>query len=124
MYCERCGKPIDEALNYCNNCGIQLRRENPPTKSATNVMIAATAFTTVLGLIVLAVLMVLLLERSRFPEPVFGFAALFLIVLCAISFMMMRQVSKLVDADLRARDLPQRTNVPAVQLPPKSTSQL
>jgi len=125
MYCERCGKLVDEGLNYCNNCGAQLRRENPPARSVTGVMIGATALTTIFGFIVLAWLMVTLLERSRFPEPVFIFGGVFLIVLSFICLMMMRQVSKLIDADLRSREFPQRTSPPpAVQLPPRSTSQL
>ena len=125
MYCERCGKPIDEGLNYCNNCGAQLRRDTPPPRLMTGVMIAATALTTIVGLIILAALMVTLLERAPLPEPVFVFGSIFLFVLCAICFMMMRQVSKLIDADLRARDFPQRSNQPpVVQLPPRSTSQL
>ena len=125
MYCERCGKTIDEGLNYCNNCGAQLRRESPPSRSLAGLMIAATACTTIFGLIVLAWLVVTLLERSPRPEPVFAFGAVFLFVLCAICFMMMRQVSKLVDAELRSREFPQRTSPSsAVQLPPRSTSQL
>lgn len=125
MYCERCGKPIDEALNYCNGCGALLRRDAPPSRSTTGIMIAATAVTTIAGLMILWVLMVMLLERSRAAEPVFAFGAVFLLVLCGICFMMMRQVSKLIDAELKSRDFPQRTGPPpAVQLPPRSTSQL
>lgn len=125
MYCERCGKAIDEGLNYCNNCGAQLRRESPPPRSITGVMIAATACTTIVGLVILAGLMAILLETSRTPEPVFVFGCVYLAALCAISFMMMRQVSKLIDADLRSREFPQRTSPPpAVQLPPRSTNPL
>jgi hypothetical protein len=125
MYCERCGKTIDESLNYCNNCGAQLRRESPPPRSLVAVMIGATALTTIAGLLIMAVLLAILLERSQFPEPVFAFGAVFLLVLGAISFMMMRQVSKLIDAELKSRDFSQRTSPPpAVQLPPRSTSQL
>lgn len=125
MYCETCGRPIDEALNYCNGCGAPLRRDAPPSRSTTGIMIAAAACTTISGLIVISLLVVMLLERSPRPEPVFAFGAVFLLVLCAICFMMMRQVSKLIDAELRSRDFPQRTSSPpAVQLPPRSTSQL
>ena len=88
-------------------------------------MIASLACTTILGLIVLAWLLVNLLDRLQRPEPLFAFAALYLVTLFGICFMMMRQVSKLIDADLRAREFPQRsTPPPAVQLPPRSTNQL
>ena len=125
MYCERCGRQIDESLNYCNSCGAQLRRENPPPKLA-GVMIASLAFITITGLIVLAWLLVNLLDRmGPKPEPLFAFAAVYLSTLFGICFMLMRQVSKVIDAELRSRDFPQRTSSPpAVQLPPRSTSQL
>lgn len=125
MFCERCGRPIDEALNYCNSCGAQLRRDNPPPKLA-GVMIASLAFITIFGLIVLAWLLVNLLDRmGPKPEPLFAFGALYLVSLFGICFLIMRQVSKLIDADLRSRDFPKRTSPPpAVQLPPRSTSQL
>jgi len=125
MYCERCGKTIDEGLNYCNNCGVQLRRESPPPKLA-GVMIASLAFITIVGLIVLAALLIGLLDRmGAKPEPLFAFAAVYLATLFGICFMIMRQVSKLIDADLRSRVFPQRTTpTPDVQLPPRSTNQL
>ena len=125
MYCERCGKTIDEGLNYCNNCGAQLRRESPPPKLA-GVMIASLAFITIVGLIVLAALLIGLLDRmGPKPEPLFAFAGLYLVTLFGICFMIMRQVSKLIDADLRSRVFPQRTTpTPDVQLPPRSTNQL
>ena len=125
MYCERCGRQIDETLNYCNSCGAQLRRDNPQPRLA-GVMIASLAFITIVGLIVLAALLIGLLDRmGPKPEPLFAFAAVYLATLFGICFMIMRQVSKLIDAGLRSRDLPQRTSSPpAVQLPPRSTSQL
>ena len=126
MYCERCGRQIDESLNYCNSCGAQLRRDNPPSKALAGVMVASLAVITISGLIVLAALLVSLLDRmGPKPEPLFAFAALYLVALFGICFLIMRQVSKLIDADLRSRDFPQRTSPPAaVQLPPRSTSQL
>ena len=125
MYCDRCGKQIDESLNYCNSCGAQLRRDNPPPKLA-GVMIASLAFIAITGLIVLAWLLVNLVDRmGPKPEPLFAFAAVYLTTLFGICFMLMRQVSKVIDAELRSRDFPQRTSSPpAVQLPPRSTSQL
>ena len=124
MYCERCGKQIDESLNYCNACGTQLRRENPPPRSLTAFMIAALGCTTIIGLIVLVGFVITLLDRVKNPEPVFVFAIAYLAVLFGICFMIMRQVSKLIDADLRKRELPQRPPSPLIQLPPRSTNQL
>jgi hypothetical protein len=124
MYCERCGKQIDEGLNYCSACGTQLRREPlPPQRFLTAFLMASLASTTIIGLIVLALLIVTLLAKGSQPEPVFAFAVVYLITLFGICFMIMRQVSKLIDVELRSRELPARA-APLVQLPPRSTSQL
>ena len=126
MYCERCGKQVDEGLNYCNSCGAQLRRESPPPKSLAGFMVASVACTAIFGLIVLAWLLVNLLERmGPNPGPLFAFAAFYLAAIFGICYLIIRQVTKLIDADLRSREFPQRTaSPPAVQLPPRSTSQL
>jgi hypothetical protein len=124
MYCEHCGKHIDEALNYCNGCGGQLRKENSQTKSLAGLMVSAMAATTVFGLIILAVLIGNLFERAGRNEALFVFAMVYLIMLFGICYMTMKQVSKLVDAELRTRDFPHRSATPAVQLPPRSTNQL
>ena len=125
MYCERCGKQIDESLNYCNACGSQLRRELvAPPKSLTAFMASALACTVIFGLLILAILMSTLLGRVPNPDPIIGFGVAYLVVLFAIAFMISRQVSKLIDADLRSRDLAPRNSPTVVQLPPRSTSQL
>ena len=87
-------------------------------------MIAALAFTTIAGLIILAAFVITLLDKIKNPEPVFVFAIAYLAVLFGICFMIMRQVSKLIDADLRTRALPPRMTPPLVQLPPRSTNPL
>jgi hypothetical protein len=126
MYCERCGKQIDESLNYCNACGSQLRREIvAPQKSLTAFMISALACTLIFGLIILAMLMSTLFEKVPNPAPIVVFGVAYLVVLFGICFIITRQVSKLIDADLRSRDLAPRASAPPlVQLPPRSTSQL
>ena len=125
MCCERCGKQIDESLNYCNACGAQLRREPAPSQRSLVAFLAASLSSTVIvGLIVLAWLLVTLLDRVNRTEPVFVFAMVYLLVLFGICFLIMRQVSKVIDADLRTRELPPRVPSQLVQLPPRSTNQL
>jgi len=126
MFCAGCGSQIQTGLNYCNSCGTQLRQEPPRSqKSLAAFLIAALAVTMIVGLLVLAGLFVALLERVANPEPVFAFGAFYLVVLLGICYLIMRQVSKVVDAELRIRDLPeQRTAPPAVQLPPRATNEL
>ena len=125
MYCEQCGKRIDESLNYCNACGAQLKREPAtPPRSVTTFMIAALACTAIFGLLILAILLSTLISRVPNPDPIIAFGIAYLVVLFAICFTMMRQISKLIDADTRVREFPQRASAPAVQLPPRSTNQL
>ena len=124
MYCERCGNQIDESLNYCNSCGTQLRQGSPPPRSLTTSLIGATACTVIFGLLILAILLGNLLGRVTRPEPLFVFGMIYLIVLFGIAYQMIKQVSKLIDGELKYREFPRRTSPPAVQLPPRSTNQL
>ena len=124
MYCERCGNQIDDSLNYCNTCGTQLRGETRSQKSLAFVMVGALTVILILGFIVIGSLLVTLLDRVSRPEPVFVFAMVFLLVLFGVCFMIMRQVSRLIDHELKAREMPKRSAVPLVQLPPRSTNQL
>jgi F0F1-type ATP synthase assembly protein I len=124
MYCEHCGKRIDEVLNYCNGCGGQLKKKTREPQSLAGNMVSAMAATTIFGLIILGVLIGNLLDKVSRTEPLFVFAMVYLIVLFGICYMVMKQVSKLIDADLKSREFPQRSSTPAVQLPPRSTNQL
>ncbi len=126
MYCERCGKQIDDALNFCNACGAQLKKEKSEQQSVLNTLITALIVVCTAGLGVLVGLMAILLDKLPNPEPVFIFAFFYLATVFGIAFMIMRQISKLIDAKLKGMDVdsPVRTlrEEPLVQLPPKTTS--
>jgi predicted nucleic acid-binding Zn ribbon protein len=128
MFCERCGKQIEEALNFCNACGAQLRKEKSEQQSVLNTMITALIVVCTAGLGVLVGLMAILLDKLQNPEPAFIFALFYLATLFGIAFMIMRQVSKLIDAKLKGVDLSGASrsvrDEPLVQLPPKTTAQL
>jgi len=129
MYCERCGKQIDNALNFCNACGAQLKKEKGERQSVLNMMITALIVVCTAGLGVLVGLMAILLNNLPNPEPAFVFAVVYLATLFGIVFLIMRQVSKLIDANLKGKDADflsprRRDEQPLVQLPPKTTAQL
>lgn len=128
MYCERCGKQIDDALNFCNACGAQLKKEKSEQQSVLNTMITALIVVSTAGLGVLVGLMAIMLDKFPNPEPAFIFAIFYLATLFGISFMIMRQISKLIDAKLKGNDVdfesPRRREEPLIQLPPKTTNQL
>ena len=124
MYYEHCGNRIDESLNYCNSCGAQLRGEHRSQRSLAAILVAAVSVTLIAGLVITGALLVTLLERVTRPEGAFVFAMVMALVLFGICFMMMRQVSRLIDHELKARELPKRKTEPLVQLPPKTTNPL
>lgn len=128
MYCERCGKQIDNALNFCNACGAQIKKEKSEQQSVLKTLIAALIVVCTTGMGVLIGLMAIMLDKFPNPEPAFIFAIFYLATLFGIAFMIMRQISKLIDAKLNSKDVdfesPRRNEEPLVQLPPKTTNQL
>jgi len=74
---------------------------------------------------VLIGILVILLDKLQKPEPVFIFAVIYLMILFGICFMIMRQVSKLIDAKLSGKYVePASQQQQLVQLPPRTTAQL
>lgn len=128
MYCERCGKSIDEELNFCKSCGAQLKKNGAAeSKSLLNLLITALIVITTAGIGVLAGFLAILLDKIPRIEPVLIFAMFYLATLFGICFMIMRQVSKLIDAKLSGRyveTVNPPPHQPLVQLPPKTTAQL
>ena len=125
MYCESCGKKIDESLNYCNGCGASLRSETRSQKGLAAFLIAGLTVITISGFLLLAMMMAYLVDRvSPRIEPLFVFGGVFLFVLLGIAFLIMRQVSRVISHELNVREAPKRTAEPLVQLPPRSTNQL
>lgn len=124
MYCERCGKQIEEALNFCNGCGAQLKKDNDTQQSALNLLITALIVIGTGGLGVLVGLLAVLLDKLPNPEPAFIFGLIYLGVLFGICFMIMRQVSKMIDAKLKTREVVETVKTSLVELPARTTAQL
>lgn len=125
MYCERCGKRIEEALNFCNACGAQLKKEDEPQKGILNTLITAVIVIGTGGLGVLVGLLAVLLDKVPRIEPVIAFAIFYLATVFGICFMLMRQISKLIDAKLDKKETRETPAIqPLVQLPAMNTAQL
>ena len=126
MFCERCGKQIDDALNFCNSCGAQLKREKEKdsTRSVLSNLTSALISIAVVGLGVLVGLVAILLNAVPQPELIVVFSFIYLAILFGICFMIMRQISRVIDAKV-INKTPADANVqPLVQLPPRTTAQL
>ena len=128
MYCERCGKQLDEALNFCNGCGAQLKKSGESEhKTLLNTMVTGLIVIASAGLGMLAVILPILLDRVPRIEPIIAFALFYLTALVAICWMIMRQVSKVLDAKLGGKNVYETANPQPqafVQLAPKTTAQL
>jgi len=120
MFCARCGKQIDDSLKYCNGCGAQIKEEvdSPLTSLITALIVIGTA-----GLGILVGLSAVLLQSIPTVEAVLIFGVIYLAVLFGICFMIMRQITKVIDANLGSRRLSE-SEKRFVELPPRSTNQL
>ncbi len=123
MFCERCGKQIEEALNFCNSCGAQLKKDGEAKQTVLTTLITALIAVGVGGLGILVGILAVLLDKIDRYEPVFAFAAFYLVLHFGICFMIARQISKMIDARIKSPDMAE-TVKRAVQLPPRSTNQL
>ena len=123
MYCERCGKQIDDTLNFCNSCGAQLKKDDESGKSIISSLTNALISVVVVGLGVLVGLVAILLDKVEKVDAIFTFAVVYLLIIFAISFLIMRQISRLINADLESKKI-QLEARQTVQLPPRSTNQL
>jgi len=128
MYCERCGKQLDEALNFCNGCGAQLRNAGESgQKSVLHTLVVALIVVATGGIGMLAVMLPILLDRVPRIEPVIAFAIFYMALLFGVCYMIMRPIMKLVDAKIAGKNIydpAPATKQPLVQLPPKTTAQL
>jgi hypothetical protein len=126
MYCDRCGKRIDDALNFCNSCGAQLKGNDNDIdrKSVLNSLVVALIVIATGGLGILAGIIAILFESVGKPEPVFVFALIYLAVLFGICFLILRQISKLLDLSSVGSGRRSKDPAPPVQLPRRNTARL
>ena len=124
MFCERCGKQLDPSLKYCNGCGAQIKKDEDEPKSILNSMVTLMIVIGTAGLGVLVGLMAVLLDRVPRTEPVIAFGVFYLVAWFGVCFLILRQISKLIDADLHERKSRTIEAPQLVQLPPRSTNPL
>lgn len=124
MYCERCGKQIDKGLNFCNGCGAQLKKDGEKDQSALVTLIGALIAVGVGGFAILIPIFAILLDKIDRYEPVFAFAALYLLLQFGICFMIARQISRLIDAKVGSGDTVETVKYSPAQLSRRSTNQL
>ena len=125
MYCPGCGNPTKEGLAYCNTCGKRLispESGDTPGKMLNGIL-ETLFWTVILSLGGLVGLVAVMLNRAMDPMLVALVAAIYLLAVSAIGFMLARQIPKLIDARLRGLAPPEPANPPQY-LRPVTTAQL
>lgn len=102
MYCPSCGNAVAEGLKFCNRCGASLRALRESAASGLTgpawAVSAATALITLGGLAMLFIIGLELIARRMDLEPGVGLLMLaFLALIAAVDWMLIRQLSRVID---------------------------
>lgn len=110
MYCQSCGNPLNENLNYCNRCGLKvagdgLTRRDAPGKNALSNLSEATGYVGVAGLGGFVGLIAILLGNHALPELTAIIALLYAATAFGICFLMIRQISRLSEIKMSDKEI-------------------
>ena len=123
MYCSTCGTLINTELNYCNRCGARVDKlavsENK--SEALEYLSMATGFVGLGGLGLTVGLIAILLNKNVVIEAVVILAMLFLATVFGITFLMIRQLSRMT-IPIGSEQISEKPN--PVQLGATNTAQL
>jgi len=126
MYCSKCGSLVNNELNYCNSCGEKLAKakEKDAPQSMLDDILTSLCFIAIFGFVFFVGLVAILLDKSL-PEPVLVTVSIaYLIVLLGICFMLLRQVPKLISANLKENKAEKSEVIKPAQLSSPTTAQL
>ena len=106
MYCSACGTLIKSGLNYCNNCGARVDKNTGESTSSMVLQYLAMAigFVGLGGLGLTVALIAILLKNNVKTEVIVILSILFLSVIFGISFLLIQQLSKLINVSLPATE--------------------
>lgn len=126
MFCSACGSTVNDKLNYCNNCGAKILKENTEEtpKSMMDNLLTSLVFVALGGFGILVGLVSVLLKNGFDHKGIMVIAFFYLAALFGICFMLLSQLPKLIEAKLdRNRETPEGYQPPQ-QLFAKTTAQL
>jgi hypothetical protein len=108
MYCPTCGTAISDKLNYCKSCGARLVRgeDSAAAKSMLNKFLTTISIVILGGFSILVALVAVLLHNGASPKDVGIISVFYLAALTMTSFLLLRLLPKLIDAQLKDRHLP------------------
>lgn len=125
MYCPSCAHPVKDGLKYCNSCGARIaavEKDDSPAKMLDDVL-ETLFWTTAVSLGILVGLVAVMLGNHVNADIVGIVAVFYLATVGMITFMLARQVPKLIDARLRSVQ-PSADNVEHAQLRSPTTAQI
>ena len=127
MYCPKCGNSVSDGLKYCNSCGVQLTAEAEDKDGTHDKMlehvVTGLCVSVVFGFGILVGLVAVLLSNDVPPSWVSIIAVVYLAAVFGICFTLVRQITKLIDARLKAPG--QNVNIQRTpQLSPVTTGAL
>lgn len=124
MYCSTCGTLINTELNYCNRCGARVDKLATVEKSPATVYLAmATGFVSLGGLGLTVGLIAVLLKNAMPPQVIIIALVCFLATVFGISFFLIQQLSKLINASISPKENYSEKSKPA-ELGAINTAQL
>ena len=129
MFCSRCGATITEDLNFCSKCGERVSKTDVAEKESVqkNMMDSLSTVAIAIGvggMLFLVGLVAVMLDKAVSMQAVVVIAAIYLATWFAIMYKLIRQISRLVDANLEERKLKSADSPSLLQFPANSTAQL
>ena len=126
MFCSNCGNTVNEKLKYCNSCGERLDKNkddlDTPGKMLDGIL-DSIFWTAAGGLGILVGLVAVLIRGGVTSDFIAIIAVAYLATVFGISFTLLRQVPKLIEARLK-RKVDAHDAAQPVQLRAPNTAQL
>lgn len=123
MYCQKCGSLVNKALNYCNSCGMRLAKEETEGEGSNQTLTHLVAGLVVFGgagFLFLVGLVAVLFEKTSNPGFIALIVGLYLFIVGAVSFALLRLIYRVVNDQIETRKEEKRT----AQLNSPETAQL
>ena len=132
MFCSSCGNQVVEGLTYCNRCGVKLnvsveKSDGKAPVTLTKILqhlLIWTGAITFCGLGMVMGLITILLDKNISPRTILLFALPFLFAVFCVSFMLIRQFSRVLEVYLKQqnKEIPQPSY--PLQISGRSTAQI
>ncbi len=127
MFCSTCGAALTKGLSYCNRCGAKTALSTSPLESNTNppdklaeviFMLGVVSGGVIIGGFVFVFLLIeKLLDKALTPSAIMAFMMLSMAAIFAISWLLIRQLSRTLNVYLRTDEKEQATKLDAQPAP-------